>query len=127
MSAYIYVFSEGIDGPIKVGYTEDIPTRLKGMQSGNSCELKFRFAVDCECVETAQLIEEKAHKALRFYWIRGEWFSSQALSYLKIIINDLVDHRDLIKNYDYFEVKRDYFPVSFTGKEKQRGKDGKFI
>ncbi|MCH8748685.1 GIY-YIG nuclease family protein, partial [Patescibacteria group bacterium] len=109
MSVYIYVFSENIDGPIKVGYTEDIPERLKGMQCGNSTELKFRFAVDCGCGETAQLIEEKIHKALRFYWMRGEWFSPQAFSYLKVIINDLVSGRELIKDYNYFGIKQTQF------------------
>jgi len=107
MLTYVYVVSENTDGPIKVGYAQNFFKRFGGIQSSNSSDLKFRFAVVCDCVEDAQVIERKIHKVLRFYWMRGEWFSSQSLSYLKIIINDIISGRKIIKDYDYFKYKED--------------------
>ena len=97
---YVYFISEGIHGPVKVGYAYDIARRMSFMQSLNSRELKFRFAIGCESTKEAKALEKRLHHCLRHYYIRGEWFRAEAVSHAKIFVDELSGGRPVIKSLD---------------------------
>jgi len=117
--SYVYFVSEGVTGPVKIGYASDVPYRIKNMQTGNPRRLMFRFCIECLDQQDALLCERQAHKILRPYWIRGEWFSDEVVSYAKIVMADIKGERLLIKSLEYFGVDDEYvFPPHEQGQSR---------
>jgi len=66
----IYFIQQDINGPIKIGYTENNPeSRLKALQTGNSNTLTLLGYIDGE-----EQQEKMIHRFFNGYRINGEWF-----------------------------------------------------
>jgi hypothetical protein len=65
----VYFIQSGDGGQIKVGTTDDLPYRLRLLQSGNPEELTVLATLPGGRREEAQL-----HRALLLHRRRGEWF-----------------------------------------------------
>lgn len=71
---YVYAIREKETGRLKIGISRNPQERLKQLQTGNSSELELVAYKKAENYQDEQL----AHEANSQYWIRGEWFSSNA-------------------------------------------------
>lgn len=68
---HIYVIQEGLDGSVKIGWSENgWDRRLKELQVGNSRKLRL-LLVFSGSLETEMTI----HGDLENYHIQGEWFT----------------------------------------------------
>lgn len=79
-------------GPIKIGRTEDLETRLAGLQVSNHEEL----VVLCS-VKSHKDLEPELHALLDKYRVRGEWFEPS---------KDVLEVMSLIKTGDHVEVSK---------------------
>lgn len=87
----IYFIQQNKKGPIKIGYTKDLKTRLCGLQVANPDRLILLGTVG-----GSRYIEKQIHQHLRFYHIGGEWFraSSFVLEYIYSLPDYKPDHLD---------------------------------
>ncbi len=80
----IYVIEEGLNGPLKIGTTDNLEKRLKTLQGGNSKQLHIIMSFEGD-----SKLESKIHNDLAEFKIRkkGEWFhrDEKVFSYLKNI------------------------------------------
>lgn len=74
MSHYIYVVQAG-EGAIKIGITNNVWTRLAGLQTGNPELLKLLYYLTCPSIEVAYRIESVLHKRYGTRRLAGEWFN----------------------------------------------------
>lgn len=76
---YLYAISDG--EIIKLGYTSDIKSRIKSLQTSNSkyLFLAWKYYVG-RCVKKARIAECKLHRRCRDHKIRGEWFKLSCFS-----------------------------------------------
>lgn len=66
---WIYFVQDGVDGPIKIGFSEQPAQRLQGLQSGNPRPLRFVGGF------VGRMPQEKAlHKQFDYLAMSGEWF-----------------------------------------------------
>ncbi len=70
--AEIYVISAGYY-KIKIGYSKSAERRMKAMQGHTADNLTLEFK--SEPLYNYNLIERTAHKILKSYKLKGEWFS----------------------------------------------------
>lgn len=72
----IYVISEETSPPtVKVGYASNPKKRLTQIRKKTGRDLGIIHCVRAFCEFKAMEIEDAAHKALAFFWDRGEWFT----------------------------------------------------
>lgn len=69
----IYFIQRGDDGPVKIGFTNDIRKRLRGLQTGHDVRLILRRAFDGSEVD-----ERKLHARFAGCRLQGEWFAPTA-------------------------------------------------
>lgn len=71
--AQLYIISEMLDGPVKIGRSVSAKSRLASLQTGNSRPLHLAavYTMDAETVVTA---EEYLHEELERHALVGEWF-----------------------------------------------------
>lgn len=67
---WIYFIQAGVDGPIKIGVTNNVSARLATHQIGNHEELQ----VLCAIPSSGPGHERALHKSFARHHIRGEWF-----------------------------------------------------
>lgn len=67
---FVYFIQGESGGPIKIGYTQDIKSRLTSLQTGCPETLKLLLAIPGKIAD-----EQKIHAELDPYRMRGEWFS----------------------------------------------------
>lgn len=60
------------NGPIKVGYAKNLASRLSALQIGYFEELEIYAAVESD---NARALEQRLHRKLRRWRVRGEWFA----------------------------------------------------
>ena len=77
----IYLIQMGDDGPVKIGISTNIKSRLNELQTGCPKKLKLIKILPFKTYEEEEELQQKFKK----YRIRGEWFSKDILKYL---IND---------------------------------------
>ena len=67
----IYFIQMGESGPIKIGATTSIESRLSGLQTGNPEKLRVLLTMD-----TVKMKESEAnlHSRFRYQRLEGEWF-----------------------------------------------------
>ena len=70
----LYIIQEGKLGPIKIGYGNDIKSRLDSLQVGNPRKLTIIYFEEFDNAKDAHGVEKLLHKYLRFYALSGEWF-----------------------------------------------------
>ena len=78
MSHYVYFIQMDGDGPIKIGSTWNVPTRLRALQHANPAVLSLLDAVRCVNKSEALTLERSLHQQLQKSCIRGEWYEATA-------------------------------------------------
>lgn len=73
MAGLVYFIQSGDDGPIKIGYTTSINTRLPTLQTAHPWVLHVIGTVPGSVLD-----EARAHNALAEYRMIGEWFRPEA-------------------------------------------------
>lgn len=59
---------------VKIGWTQNLGSRLTALQSGNPRELRPVFWADCELREVALTVERQLHERFSETRTHGEWF-----------------------------------------------------
>lgn len=70
---YLYLISEGEEGPVKIGFSGSPVSRLGTLQTGNPRPLRL-VASYCFLRNDAILAETMLHEELDHWSITGEWF-----------------------------------------------------
>lgn len=79
---YVYVISASISpeqGPVKVGYSQNVAKRLKQLQPGSHDKLYIHFQSEFLSLEIAKAVEEKFHTDFSESRMSGEWFGISAV------------------------------------------------
>lgn len=75
---YLYAISDGI--AIKLGYSKNVPRRLKEMQTGQSAKMSIVWKYFVGATEKlAAQAERKLHRYCKKHRIRGEWFHADCM------------------------------------------------
>ncbi|MER8387289.1 GIY-YIG nuclease family protein [Mesorhizobium sp. M1380] len=74
----IYIVASDADGPVKIGKSTFLTSRLDGLQTGNPFKLHV-FGVFLTSRSMAHVIESRIQAALCGARLKGEWFSITAL------------------------------------------------
>lgn len=84
---FLYIFSNG--EYIKVGISSTPELRIRDIQTANPVQIVFERAyLPVSRHVTALTLESVAHKDLRDYRVRGEWFHKEAFEVFKKFEND---------------------------------------
>lgn len=68
---------------LKIGMSNDPEKRAKAIQTGNAHQVKVVWVHRCESRGKALVQEKKLHRYCKEHWIRGEWFTLEALGKLR--------------------------------------------
>lgn len=69
---YVYLIEDRNNNSYKIGVTKQDPQkRLKKLQTGNSCELSFKYLFECEY---PYRLESMLHTHYKDYCELNEWF-----------------------------------------------------
>lgn len=68
---FLYVI--GSNDIQKIGYSKDVSSRLRRLQTGNPVDLVLHHVVEVP-EDRARIIEQHLHKELSYLRVRGEWF-----------------------------------------------------
>lgn len=114
---YIYAISNG--DQIKLGMSNDVSKRLKGLQTSSPRDLLvlWKYYVS-DTSKGAIAAEKKLHKACKEYRIRGEWFESGCMSIVKsfsIKKKTKLTHK-INKEDDLFTITSQWISDCSTGK-----------
>lgn len=82
----VYFARHGTDGPIKIGHTTNVPSRLESLQTGCHEELQLLGTVP-----GGQKRERQIHQQFAAARIRGEWFRATS-ALLTFIKNNCTDY-----------------------------------
>ena len=74
MISSLYVISEGVDGPVKIGRSNNPHSRVATLQTGNARPLILTAIYDM-IAEDVCAAEKMLHEELADFSILGEWFS----------------------------------------------------
>ncbi len=66
---FVYFIQGETGGPIKIGYSDDVLKRLKGLQTGHPDNLRILFTFPGNPED-----EKAMHETLNAHRLRGEWF-----------------------------------------------------
>jgi hypothetical protein len=85
---FVYlVGSNGVDGPIKIGYTAyPAALRLGSLQTGNPFRLKIIETFEYPEAEMARSTEKTLHSRFASKKLVGEWFSVSAFDVVKEVL-----------------------------------------
>lgn len=78
MIYFVYFIQAGLAGPIKIGVSWNIPSRLYALQQASHEELHHIGDLHCTNKAAALVAERALHEQLQNTHIRGEWFESTA-------------------------------------------------
>ena len=67
----VYFVQSGTDGPIKIGSSEDLASRLSTLQTGCAEPIRLLGAVRV----SDPVVERRLHRHLSEHRLRGEWFA----------------------------------------------------
>lgn len=81
----IYVLSDNT--ALKIGYTSNLSSRIKQLQTGNSSVLRLLYLKEGD-----KSLESHLHSVLSDYHFRGEWFNNDPK--IHEVINKLPDYSD---------------------------------
>ena len=90
MSYFVYAMGPP-NGPTKIGFTNNLETRLRAIQTGNSEKIKIHYNIEFDTEKEMRDAEKKIHKSLSHKRKKGEWFNilpedaKLELEYLEII------------------------------------------
>lgn len=83
MKHSIYFVRAGADGPIKIGYAENVKHRLTSLQSGNHLPLAILHTLP-----GGEALERHIHAAVRAEHLRGEWFNYTP--FIRVFLDNLI-------------------------------------
>ena len=75
----VYVVQQGQTGPVKIGHTSNLTSRLRSLQGGCADKLSVCREIPCESVDHAIEVEKHLHAMFAAHRKSGEWFSADAL------------------------------------------------
>ena len=95
---FVYFVRAGFFGPIKIGFTTNIPKRMYQLQTG--CPDKIQLLGS---IKTNQGTEEALHERFKATRLEGEWFlpNEKILS----VINDMLEEE---KEHVYYDPEIDH-------------------
>ena len=70
----LYIVSEGLNGPVKIGRSKNARARVDGLQTGNARRLRL-VAVFLMSRDSAINAEKMLHEELVELHLVGEWFN----------------------------------------------------
>lgn len=73
VSSFLYIISEGEDGPIKIGRSRNPGSRLLELQTGNARRLRVVASYELTHDEACDA-ERRLHEELADWALSGEWF-----------------------------------------------------
>jgi len=84
MNYVVYAIAQNISkGRVKIGFTGNIDTRLKQIQTGNPIECQVLGLLRCNSKKHAMTIESEIHRICDPYRSTGEWFTQGAINIIK--------------------------------------------
>lgn len=93
MNSYIYIITDG--DAFKVGVSDNPQKRLRALQTGASKKLYLLETFEVPKDEVYSL-EKQCHEKLNtIYEKRGEWFHNAILFDIRIIVESIVDSKEL--------------------------------
>lgn len=113
---YVYLIQQGLNGPIKIGYTNNIEKRLISLRTGCSCPLNVIAKLYFKSKRLAYEYEQELHKQFAPYRLSGEWFSKRILARLSESRYD-IEQKDEETIFYYVENKKN-FPRKFKLEKK---------
>lgn len=98
----VYFIGEEDNGcsPIKIGVAKNIEARKRGLQTGNSSELRLLGWINTKATFE---IERRLHEHFRATRVRGEWFAIEPADILPILVRAGSDGF-VAKNADAFQL-----------------------
>jgi hypothetical protein len=79
----VVYFIGGEDGPIKIGFTTELPSRLRSLQNSSPVPIRLLAAVHGD-----RALEAEYHRRFAAHRLHGEWFERAS-----VIIDELVEIR----------------------------------
>lgn len=78
----------------KIGITKDVKGRLTKLQSGNPFDIELVARYEFPDMYSAYRVEQKFHKILNQYHVKGEWFEldDTAFELVKDCFNSIIDN-----------------------------------
>ena len=70
---HVYIVGEP-EGPVKIGYTKDLRSRIGAIKTGYPHPMDFIEHMEMPPKEDGLSIERAMHSALKDHRLRGEWF-----------------------------------------------------
>lgn len=70
MSVAVYFVQDSLSQNVKIGYANDVKSRIRQLQTGASSDLKLLLQID-----GSMQLERRLHKKFAAFRISGEWFS----------------------------------------------------
>ncbi len=74
MSFYVYAIGHQTQGPVKIGFTNNLETRLRAIQTGNPEKLHLHHFLEFDSETNMRKAEKILHETLRHKRKKGEWF-----------------------------------------------------
>lgn len=68
---------------VKVGYTSNVGSRVKSIQTSHPERVEIVWSLPCEDRVEAKRQEKKIHRLCSAFHVRGEWFSSDVIDVLR--------------------------------------------
>ena len=62
------------NGPTKIGFTNNLKSRLKAIQTGNHEKIQIHYNIKFDTEKEMRDAEKKIHKTLAHKRKKGEWF-----------------------------------------------------
>lgn len=80
-----WLYAIGYENLVKIGFSYDVPRRLRDLQTGCPGNLKILWRLDLQETNRNRALkfERKIHRQCRNYRLRGEWFDSGCLETVK--------------------------------------------
>jgi len=70
-----FVYAIGpANGPVKIGFTNDVKKRLKAIQTGNPQKVEIFYSEQFDSKKDMMEAERILHKTLSHKRLKGEWF-----------------------------------------------------
>ncbi len=73
MTFFVYAIGPE-NGPVKIGFTNDLKKRLKAIQTGNPQKVEIFYSEQFDSKKDMMEAERILHKTLSHKRLKGEWF-----------------------------------------------------
>ena len=99
---HIYLISGSSEGPVKVGFSHHLPSRLKDIQTGNPEKLYLWGSISVKQKIVVELIEKIIHSHLKEnnLHLHGEWFNINVNAALSIFEHFPLCRENLFKGVE---------------------------